>query len=285
MKKILIILGVILLLGGCSSVNMENMSIVTSSYPVEFVTNELYKDNIKTMESIYPDSTDPSKINYSKKQINDFAKNDLFIYYGLVEKESNLAVKLKNTRPSMLIIDSSSGLSNTPEDLSYLDPTNIIMIAKNIKTRLVNMQNDFQIRNKLEDNYKKINIKLSNLDADIKTMAENAPYKKIIIDNNKLSFLKRYGLEVISLQDNLSERELANIRNLIDNGTIKYIYTLSYEVENEITMKLLGKTNAELIKLNPMFTLNDEERQKNISYFTLMNNNLNEIKKELYKTK
>lgn len=285
MKKILIILGVILLLGGCSSINMENMTIVTSAYPVEYITSKLYKDNIKTMESIYPDSTDPSKIEYSKKQINDFAKNDLFIYYGLVEKESNLAVKLKNTKPSMLIIDSSSGLSNTPEDLSYLDPTNIIMIAKNIKTRLVNMQSDFQIRNKLEENYKKINIKLSNLDADIKTMAENAPYKKIIIDNNKLSFLKRYGLDVISLQDNLSERELANIRNLIDNGIIKYIYTLNYEVENDITMKLLGKTNAELIKLNPMLTLNDGERQKHISYFTLMNNNLNEIKKELYKTK
>lgn len=283
MKKILIILGVILLLGGCSSVNMENMSIVTSAYPVEYITSELYKDNIKTMESIYPDSTDPSKITYSKKQINDFAKNDLFIYYGLVEKESNLAVKLKNTRPSMLIIDSASGLSNTPEDLSYLDPTNIIMIAKNIKTRLVNMQSDFQTRNKLEENYRKINIKLSNLDADIKIMAENAPYKKIIIDTNKLYFLKKYGLDVISLQDNLSERELANIRNLIDSGQIKYIYTLNYEVDNDITMKLLGKTSAELIKLNPMLTLNDDERQKNISYFTLMNNNLNEIKKELYK--
>lgn len=283
MKKIIIILGVILLLGGCSSVNMENMSIVTSAYPVEYITSELYKDNIKTMESIYPDSTDPSKITYSKKQINDFAKNDLFIYYGLVEKESNLAVKLKNTRPSMLIIDSASGLSNTPEDLSYLDPTNIIMIAKNIKTRLVNMQSDFQTRNKLEENYRKINIKLSNLDADIKIMAENAPYKKIIIDTNKLSFLKKYGLDVISLQDNLSERELANIRNLIDSGQIKYIYTLNYEVDNDITMKLLGKTSAELIKLNPMLTLNDDERQKNISYFTLMNNNLNEIKKELYK--
>lgn len=285
MKKILIILVLILCLGGCKSVNMENISIVTSSYPVEFITNELYKDNIKKIESIYPDSTDPAKLEYSKKQISDFAKNDLFIYYGLIEKESNLAVKLKNVKPSMLIIDSAAGLSNTPKDLSYLDPTNIIMIAKNIKTRLINMQSDFQIRNKLEENYKKINIKLSNLDAEIKTMVENAPYKKIIIDNNKLAFLKRYGLEVISLQDNLSEKELMRIRNLIDRGEIKYIYSLNYEVDNEVTMKLLGRTNAELIKLNPILTLNDEERQKNTSYFTIMNNNLNEIKKELYKTK
>lgn len=283
MKKILILFIFIFLLSACNNINMGNLNVLTSAYPVEFIINELYDDNIKTIESIYPDGTDPTILKLSNKQIDDFSNKDIFIYYGLYENESNIAVKLKNNKSRMHIIDSSIGLSSSSDDLCYLDPTNMIMAAKNIKNGLIRLQDNYVIKNDIKLRFDKLNLKLSNLDAEMKAMVDNAPNKTIIIDNNKLSFLSRYGLNVISLDENINEKELEEVRNLIDNGSIRYIYSLNYENENKITNKLINKTNIKRIKLNPLITITDIERKEKIDYFNLINNNINEIKKELYK--
>ena len=94
----------ILLLGvtGCTSDNMENIDILVTNYPNEFVTQRLYGEHA-TVTSIYPDGVDISSYKINSKQKKDFSEYDLFIYNGLIEKERDLAIDLLSLNPKLLV--------------------------------------------------------------------------------------------------------------------------------------------------------------------------------------
>ena len=116
MKKLLkynillvtIIIGA-LLTTGCTTDDMENIDIIVTNYPNEYVTKNLYSEHA-TISSIYPDGVDIDNYNISEKQKKDFSKKDLFIYNGLIEKERELAIDLLELNKDLKIIDSTYGL-------------------------------------------------------------------------------------------------------------------------------------------------------------------------------
>ena len=78
----LILLIGIFLLSGCSTDSMENITIYTSIYPIEYVTNELY-GNYSTIYNMYPQGINPYDYKLTNKQIKDYGNSDLVIYNGL----------------------------------------------------------------------------------------------------------------------------------------------------------------------------------------------------------
>ena len=71
----------IFLTTGCSNDSMDNIDIIVTNYPTEYITKKLYEDHA-TITSIYPDGVDINNYKISKKQKNDFSKTDLFVYNG-----------------------------------------------------------------------------------------------------------------------------------------------------------------------------------------------------------
>ena len=96
--------------------------------------------------------------------------------------------------------------------------------------------------------------------------------------------LEKYGFTVISLQDNkgVSEKNLVDAKKLIQDKTIKYIFTLSgTEVNNTVTT-LVKTTNVELLEINSLSNITDKQRSEKEDYFSLLNENIEMLKKELY---
>ena len=116
--------------------NMDNIEIIVTNYPNEFIVKELY-DEHANITSIYPDGVDINNYKISKKQKNDFSKTDLFIYNGLIEKERDLAVDLLSINPDLKIIDSAYVLETdySPEEL-WLNPSSLLMMAQNVRIGL-----------------------------------------------------------------------------------------------------------------------------------------------------
>ena len=102
----LLILILLFLATGCTNDDMENIEIIVTNYPNEYITKMLY-DEHAMISSIYPDGVDINEYKISKKQKNDFASKDLFIYNGLIEKERNLALDLLEINPNLKIIDTA----------------------------------------------------------------------------------------------------------------------------------------------------------------------------------
>ena len=127
---------------GCTNDSMDNIDIIVTNYPNEFITKKLYEDHA-TITSIYPDGVDIANYKISNKQKQDFAKYDLFVYNGLLERERNLALELLDLNPNLKIIDTAYVLETdySPEEL-WLNPNNYLMMAENIKEGLAEYINN-----------------------------------------------------------------------------------------------------------------------------------------------
>lgn len=263
--------------------NLEDITIYTTSYPIEYITSSLYGEHSE-IKSIYPDGTDINEYQLNDKQIKDYSKGNMYIFNGLGHEKTYVAKLFKNNK-NLMIIDASQSIEYTySEEELWLDPSNFLMISRNIKNGLIEYIESHYLKEEINTNYDNLKLKISNIDATLKIIYENATHKTIVVDNDALKFLEKYGFTVISLEENnnISDKNLTDTKKLIDNNTIKYIFTLSGTEVNDTVADLVKKTDVELLEINDLSNLTDKQRSEKEDYFTLVNENIEMLKKELY---
>lgn len=289
-KKLLVIPLCILSLSGCvfKGDTMEDIEIYTTVYPIKYLLNYLYGD-YSTIKEIYPIGVDIDEYELSDRKISDYSKTDLFVFNSQ-DIDRDYAVSMINKNSDLKIIDVSLGMTyNYSVEELWLNPYNYLMMAQNLKNGLLEyVTNPYLISNDdktgIEDRYEELKYDLSKLDANLKESINNASYTTIVVDNDLLKYLEKYNLKVISLEDNenLTTSTIDEVKKLIDEKKIKYIYSTS--VESNATVKaLLEEYDVEVINLNSMRSVDGGITNSNESYLTIMNNNIDLLKKELYK--
>lgn len=289
MKKLikLSILGlfVLVLSSGCfKRDNLEGIEIVTTAYPYEYVTNLLYGEH-SLVNSIYPDGTDISTYSLNDKQIKDYSNKELFIYNGLSD-DKDIALELLDYNHDMMIIDATSGMETTyGEEELWLNPSNLLMITQNIKTGLNEYITNSYLKKEIDSAYEEIKITLSELDAEIKLTAENATKKTIVVNNDALKFLEKYGFTVISLDDStnpVSEKTISDVKAMIENQTVRHIILLDKTKNSDSLNQLITDTGITTLTFKRLDNITDTERDNKEDYISLMNDNIDLLKSELY---
>ena len=277
LKKILILALMVFITCSCSikKDDLEGATIYTTVYPIKYITNYLY-GSYSTINSIYPKDCDLSSFKLTKKQIEYYANSNLFIYNGLTN-EKEIAKSLINKNKDLLIIDVSYGLNvdNDSEEL-WLSPKNYLMLAKNIKDNLTNYLTSKYIIEQVDNNYSDFEEKISLMDANLRSIATQADDKNTIVTNSStLNFLKDYGFNVISLQDedNLKEIRLNNIKNKFKSGKYKYILCIDKEINNDVITDLVDNYKAQTVIVDSLTLSLDED-----DYFNIMNKFIENIK-------
>lgn len=287
MKKISILLcmiGFSFLFTGCLKRDtMEDITIYTSVYPIEYITNRLYGEH-STIHSIYPDGIIPEQYDLTDKQISDYSKSGLFIFNGLSNEKNYIEPMLKSNR-NLKIIDASTSVeySNGLEEL-WLDPSNFLMLTQNIKNGFHEYINNHYLKNNIDSNYEQLKLEISNIDARLKLMAENTDNKVIVVGNDVFKFLSKYNLTVHSLQENenLTDKMVASVKTLIEQDKISYIFLKEHEEANETIKNLIAGTNVQLVELRTISNITEQERTSKKDYISLMNENIELLKNELY---
>ena len=288
MKKIVnlfILFVLVFSLSGClKRDNMEDISIYTTNYPSEYITQRLYGD-YSDIKSIYPDGVNIKDYKLTNKQIEDYSKADLFIFNGISD-EKDYVEKMRKDNGDLKIIDTTLSMeyTNGIEEL-WLDPSNFLMMAQNIKTGFGEYIDSYYLNNKIEENYEGLKIEASNLDAKFKETVSNGNSKIIVASSNLFKYLEKYGITVYSLDESNTDVNAIyrQVLNLANEGSIKYIFTIANEKSNSTVQKLLDNTDLEAVEWHTLSILTEEERSENEDYFTLMNSNLELLKNELYK--
>ena len=277
LKKILFLALMLFIICSCSikKDDLEGATIYTTVYPIKYITNYLYGP-YSTINSIYPKDCDLNSFKLTKKQIEYYANSNLFIYNGLTN-EKEIAKSLINKNKDLLIIDVSYGLNvdNDSEEL-WLSPKNYLMLAKNIKDNLTNYLTSKYIIEQVDNNYSDFEEKISLMDANLRSIASQADDKNTIVTNSStLNFLKDYGFNVISLQDedNLKEIRLNNIKNKFKSGKYKYILCIDKEINNDVITELVDNYKAQTIIVDSLTLSLDED-----DYFNIMNKFIENIK-------
>ena len=287
--KYLFLIALALFVTGCDQITfnkdiMDDIDVYTSIYPIEYVTNKIYGKNAN-INSMYPAGTNPYKYTFTKKQIEDFGKSDLIIYNGLT-KERNNVVKMLNKNKDLKIIDATARIEYTYDiDEIWMNPSNLLTIAQNIKSGLNEYVSGTYLRNEIDKNYEELKLELSRLDADMKDDINNANYKTIVATTDSIKIFEKYGLTVYSLdKDSINDKTYSDITKLIDNGQIKFIYTSSISGNNKYIKDLKTKyPSLEFVELNSLNNITDSDKKNKKDYITIMNENRDKLKKELYK--
>lgn len=266
----------VLCLTGCfKRDNMEDINIVTSTYPVEYIVKSLY-GNYSNITSIYPSGVDIRNYELTDKQVSDYAKSDLFVYNGLSD-EKNIARSFINQNKNIKIIDVSYGLNieygNTPEEL-WLSPNNYLMLATTVKNNLSDFINSKYLIQEIANNYATLQENLSLLDANLRSIG-NSSKKTIITTTNTLKYLENYGFTVISLED--SKNITTDLKNNFKNGTYTTLFIKKGETSDTIT-DLVDNYKAKTVEVNMMNVLDDKERKDNDDYMSIMNEYLRSLR-------
>ena len=287
MKKIfslIICIFSMLLLSGCTDTStMENINIYTTAYPIEYVVNRLY-DSHSTIRSIYPNGVDISEYKVTDVLLNEYSsKADMFIFNGLSNEKDYVKPMLKQNK-KLKIIDVTSDVTynkNGFEEL-WLDPSKLLTVANNIRKGFNEYTEAKYLKNDVNKRYEDLKVDLTNLEAKYRESVKYADNKTIIVSDDIFLFLKNYGTTVISLDSDNPEYEknIASARNLVYSGQVRHIYLKEGE-NNDIINSLIEGTNVEKINIYTLSTITDEQRN-NYDYISLMTENLEKLKKELY---
>lgn len=279
----LVAFATIFLLTGCSNDSMDNIEIIVTNYPNEYVIKELYSEHA-TITSIYPDGVDIDNYKITNKQKKEYAKKDLFIYNGLVEKERSLAIDLLSINPELKIIDTAYALeTNYSKEELWLNPSSLLMMSQNIRLSLKEYITSSYLQKEVDTSYEELKILLSELDTDYRVAFDSTNNKTIIVANPSLKYLEKFGLQVISVDSEATQKAISDAENLIKAGTVSYIFSFREEELNDNAKQLLANYgNIQSIELHKLDNITDEERSEKKDYIILMQENLELIKKELY---
>ncbi len=268
---------------GCKQDDMDDIQILVTNYPNEYITEKLYGDH-SSITAVYPDGVDTDKYKISDKQKKDFSQYDLFIYNGLIKKESNLAFDLLDLNPNLKIIDTAYVLETdySPEEL-WLNSSSLLMMAQNVRLGLDEYITSTYLKKDIDAAYEDLKVELSELDADYRLAVENASSHTIVVANSALKYLEKFGLTVICIDKDTSSKTISDTESMIQNGDISYIYSFEGEALNDVAKNLLT-TYSDLKRqnLHKLNNLSDEDRTNKLTYINIMNNNLDLIRQELY---
>lgn len=275
-KKILILVLIMFGLAGCGKSNNTDI-VYTTIYPIEYLTNYLYGTE-NTVNSIYPNGADINSYKLTNMQKENYSKGKLFVYNGLTS-EKELAREFLNQNPNLLLIDVSYGLNYeyAIEEL-WLSPNNFLMLAKNIRNNLIDYTPSTVLTKQIEEKYEELEETLSFMDAELRSVAIEAKKEgtsTLIVSSHKLSFLSKYGFEVIILNEEISAD---NLKEAFQNGTYKDIYLCDSDTKTELLTLLENDYEANIINVDTMVTLTDEEENNNENYLTIMRDFIDNIR-------
>lgn len=288
MRKILFLFTVVLLTSGCLSLSRDQMTdirIITGPYPIQYIVNYLYGDHAEVV-SIYPIGTLYSEYQLNNNQINDFASADLFVFAGQLETERDYARAMLGINRHLRLIDASSKITATDEiSVLWLNPANAIMMAQNIKNGLAQyISNPYLIR-EVEANFTSFQQTLTEIDAELTIMANNSQNRTLVFMDDSFMFLERYGFNVISLadNDNLTTRTINQVISLINQERVTRIFVpVGAEINAPLT-RIREQTSIRIERINTIKSITEEQVSDNETYISILRNNLEILKRELYR--
>ncbi|MFS0646111.1 metal ABC transporter solute-binding protein, Zn/Mn family [Siminovitchia sp. 179-K 8D1 HS] len=285
----------------------DKLKVYTTIYPFEYFTQRIGGEFV-SVETIVPPGSDAHSIEVSPKKMVSLAQADAFIHSGtglesfadaVVDSIKNEDVAIVNATENIDLMGSmedshadeenEDSQNDHADDLDvdphvWLDPLRSIRLAENIKNALVKLNPEHTAE--FEDNFEELKSDLETLDTGFKSMVKNADTKTFIVSHSAYGYwedaygLKQVGISGISPTVEPSQKKIIEIINLVKENNLKYIYT-EPNLPNKIANTIKKATGTETLTLQNLESLSNKDLDANEDYFSIMNQNLEALKKGL----
>ncbi|EGQ21472.1 metal ABC transporter solute-binding protein, Zn/Mn family [Sporosarcina newyorkensis] len=296
------------------SPSSTKLLIYTTVYPLQYFTERIGGEFVD-VQSIYPPGTDEHVFEPTQKDMMSLAKADLFFYVGLglegfVQKTEktlqNEHVQLVSIADDIDPEELEPGHSHDHEGHSHeheeedhnhdhghdsavdphvwISPFLSTLLAEKIKDELTDELPEHA--DQFQENFDTLYDDLEKLDRQYKTMADEAPNKTFFVSHAAFGYLAdTYGLQQLAVsgldsQNEPSQKQLAALVQEAKEKDIQYIL-FEQNVSSKLAEVIQKELNAEVLTLHNLSVLTNEDIDNDEDYFSLMEQNLQVLKKAL----
>lgn len=281
---IFVILSIICLSVACSQSSQtapskeddSSVKIYTTFYPLYDFTKKIV-GNSANVENLIPAGVEPHDYELSLKQTAQLYDADVFIFLG--ESMEPWAKKLAGDLEDkgIVVIEAGKDLIKNDDPHIWLDPVLAKEISERIYKGIVSIDKEHE--QTFKENLANLADKFDELDKDLKTLAEKAARKDIVVSHAFLGYVaNRYGFNQVSItglspQDEPSPKKMSELIEFCKANDVKYIFAEQGGVL-KLSQTLANETDAEILVMNPLGTLRPEEIEAGEVFFSIMTENL-----------
>ncbi len=295
-----IVLISVLTCSACSqntSTSSDKLQIVATLFPQYDFAREIAGDKADVV-LLAPAGTDGHTYEPTPAEILHIAESDMFIYTGkhmeawaekIINSVNSESIKVVDVSENIEIKQgghSHIGHTENYDPHIWTDPNNAKIMVDNIRKALCDMdKNNADYYNARAKEYI---LKLHELDKRFEqAVAESKTNKMIFGDSFAfLYFTERYGLQHRAAFDSCSSEAepsafiITEIIEEIKNDNVSVIY-YSETSNKKVPESISKETGAEPLLFHSCHTVTNEEIDNGTNYLTLMNQNLENLKKGL----
>ena len=294
MKKLIIVLITLSLIAvGCTSTKDSSnngsgkMVVYASFYPLSFLADEIGGDNIE-LRTVVPNGVESHDYEPSIRQLRDIENAQLFIYNGAnfeswADKVVGNIIDKDRTINASELVDLIM-VDNNPDPHIWLSTENMIKIGEAIKNKLILL--DETHKEDYENNFNNLASRLRELDNKFSEELSQKKRESIIVSHEAFTYMaERYGFKQIpvtgiSPEQEPSPKTVAELIEIAKRENHKYIFLET--LASPKTVQVIAKeTGLQILTLNPVEGLTEEELRKGKDYISIMEENLENLKKAL----
>lgn len=263
----------------------EKLAIVTSFYPLYFLTKEITGDQA-VVANLTKTGVEPHDYEPNTSDIKAIENSQLLIVNGnffeswldqFEEQIDPQKTKVLKVADGLADLEKEEDGRKEIDAHVWLDPVLAAKEAELISAKLQKI--DPKNTDLYQKNTKTLIEKLAALDQEFQLGLANCQKNKVITSHAAFAYMaKRYSFEQIAIQglnpdDDPSAAQIANITKLAKANNINYIFfetLLSPKISETIAKEIGGET----LVFNPIEGLSAEEEQNGEDYFSIQRNNL-----------
>lgn len=281
----------------------DTIKVVTTFYPMYDFAKQVVGE-AGEVELLIPAGTEAHDYEPSAKDIAKISNADVFVYNSQ-ELETWVKASLENIdSKKVAVVEASQGIdlmegtlheeesedeehdhSHELDPHVWLDPVLAQKEVTAIRDALVKKYPEKkEIFEKNTDAY--LN-KLTALDNKYKMAFANAKNKTFVTQHAAFGYLaKQYGLTQkaiagISADQEPSPARLAELKHYIEDNQVSVIY-FETSASSKVANTLATETGVELAVLNPLESLTKQEQEQGENYISVMEENLEALKKSIH---
>ncbi|MEC9488821.1 MAG: zinc ABC transporter substrate-binding protein [Halanaerobium sp.] len=268
------------------------LHIMASIYPLYFLASRVAGD-LAEIEQLVPNGVEIHNYQPTPRKLARLEGADAFIYNGLglepwAEKVvANIAAEDQVLRASGVVTllredDNHKEAGYDPH--IWLDPQNARAIAKAISDLLGRL--DQKNKGLYENNYLELANEISRLDHDYRQGLSHRENQVILVSHAAFGYLAhRYGFRQLSVTGTTPHQEptparLAQLFEAAHSNNLKYIF-LETLASPRTVQTLAEEAGLQVLTLNTVAGLTEENVEEQADYFTLMRDNLENLRKAL----
>ncbi len=273
---LLVTLGIIILVRSNNLESQQSQHIVTSFYPVFFLTREIVGNRMDVV-NLTPAGVEPHDYELTPKNVSDIETAILTVVVGGVEHWIDSV-----PQDSLLKVGKDIQTSNDPH--IWLDPLLAIQMSQAISLRLQKI--DPVHAKEYKERTEILVKKLDALDTDFRNSLKTCKLRTLVTSHSAWAYLaSRYGLVQVPIagldpEQEPSAKDLSNVITTVKQQNVKTVFFESL-TSSKLAETIAKETGVDVLELNPLEGLTTEQERQHDDYFTIQHRNLEQLRKGL----